>query len=141
MARGVGQERDEGRYSTKLLGQPWVRINGTPGPWTAGSCDEVDPDPVELVVEVVERVQPALLGTPVEPVGPARQDVFHVLQVGALLPRDPGGRVRQRVLRIRARRSARTSSSTRIEKGSTCSAGSRRLIAIVVVSLPGPYRR
>jgi len=39
-----------------------------------------------LAVEVVERVEPALLFAPVEPVGPVREELLQLGQVGVLRP-------------------------------------------------------
>src|SRR5678810_1008962 len=58
--------------------------NATP---VSGSLmDEVDMGAVELGAELFGRVQLALLRTPVEPVGPVREQLFEVLEVGSLVP-------------------------------------------------------
>lgn len=51
--------------------------------------DEVHLDAIELRVEVIEAVQPALVRPPVEPVGPVGEQLLHIVKVGALLPANP----------------------------------------------------
>src|SRR5439155_21535434 len=48
--------------------------------------DEVDPDAVEFDLVVVEAIELALLGPPVESLGPVRAQVLQVSEVGALVP-------------------------------------------------------
>ena len=49
--------------------------------------DEVNAQVPELGSELVEAVQPALLGAPVESVRPVRDQTAEVREIGALLPR------------------------------------------------------
>jgi hypothetical protein len=46
----------------------------------------VDPHAVDVGEEVIDLVQPPLLLAPVEPVGPVREQVAQVVEVGALRP-------------------------------------------------------
>jgi hypothetical protein len=64
-----------------------------PVPAPGALVDEVDPDAVELDLEVVEPVQLALTRAPVELLGPVGEQVAQVLQVRALLP----GSARRRI--------------------------------------------
>ena len=52
--------------------------------------DEVDAGAVEFGAEVLEFVQLALAGAPVEPVGPVRQGPSEVVEFGTLFPGDAG---------------------------------------------------
>ena len=67
--------------STKLPGQPWVRISGMPRPPQGAFMDEVDIVAVDICRELSEAIEAGFLRSPVEALAPIVGDA---LQIGHL---------------------------------------------------------
>src|SRR5438874_11171012 len=85
-AAGSVSSGTSGKYSMNALGQPCVRISGTPFSIPCALVDEVDGNAVDISAEMVEPVQLGLALPPVERGDPVLEKALEEIQIGALLP-------------------------------------------------------
>ena len=116
----IGQEWHERQQLDERAGRAVNQNQRNAVPVSGSLEDEVDANAVELSPELCSRVQLALLRPPIELVGPIGKQLPKVLKVRPLLPSNAWSPLGQRVLRMRSRRSDKTSASIWIENGVIC---------------------
>src|SRR5439155_5990499 len=85
----IGQEWHERKQLDERARPAMGQDQRNAVPVSGPLMDEVDMDAIELGLELIDRVQLALLCAPIEPVGPIRKQLFKVLKISPLLPGIP----------------------------------------------------
>jgi hypothetical protein len=89
----IGEQGHEGEQLDERAGPPMGKDERYPDLAPSRLMHEVDAHAIELRTELIERVELAFSGTPVEPVGPVGEYLSQVLEVDALLPNSARRRI------------------------------------------------
>src|SRR5881628_3259875 len=83
---GIGQRSDDFRELEKRPG-PAVRHGERHGVGLLRSLvDEMNVEPVDVGLELIQLVEPPLLGAPIEFLAPVSDELFEVPEIGAVVP-------------------------------------------------------